>query len=309
MIKRALAALTAALLILAGVLLAAGSPATAGTLTPPASGKGDKVMHTPNRLAKHAPPTSGPHTLLGTPYWYSGAHQDLTSISPAVTTTGGNVGGSSSWYLDSTNDGHTLVETAVRQTYNSNATVIEAGVTVDPTLNGNSSPTLFVYYWDKFGVGQGYNTNFTLYASRTYTPGSSVITSTLAFQWVYSSGLWWLAVGGTWVGYFNTTLWPSVTFDHAAEWLGFDEVAQKSGGTRTYSCSDMRNGLEGSNASALGITSVSYNSSGTGVNLSLIDNPSDGYSPALFTGSTRSFRSGGAGTDSSGSLPGSVGSC
>ncbi len=317
MIKRYLTAAAVSLLMAAG-LIGASSPTAAASgpggqvvyaATPPRPTKHDKLLVNHRRIAKNPPPTTGVHTLLGVPYWYGGGHQDLTSVSPQVTTVGANFGGTSSWYLDSTNDTHTLYESAVRKTYNSNSVLIEAGVTVDPALNGGSSPTLFVYWWDASGVGQGYNSGFTLYGGRTYTPGTSVITATASIQWVYSSGLWWLALAGTWVGYFNTTNWPGVTFDHAGEWLGFGEVAQKPGGTRTYSCSDMANGLDSSNASALGITSVSYNSSGTGVNLSIISTAGTGFSAQLFSGSTRSLRYGGPGLNSVGGSPGNTGSC
>ena len=280
---------------------------------PPKPTKNDKLLinHGP-KVSKTPPPTTGIRPLLGTPYFYAGAAQDTSGIvSPAVTTVGANFSGPTGTYLDTTHDAHGLVELAVRLTPNSNAGLIEAGITQDPVVNADSQPRLFVAYWDGSGVCGCYNTNFNLYGARTYSPGD-VITTTKSIQWIYdgSTNLWWLAVAGTFVGNFNeSTLWPSITFNHAGQVLGFGEVAQKASGTRTYSCTDMGNGLDSSVAgppAAASIGSVSYNSSGTNVNMVALG-AYYGYTTTML--SARTYRYGGAGSDSSGNLPGNTGSC
>lgn len=306
-------------LLLGAALAGAGVAAPAYAASGPQATPGDRVMVWSKKVTKNAPPTtfsksrttSSSALLAGTPYFYAGGAQDTSSISPAVTTIGANFVGFGP-YLDTAHDAHTLVESAVRKTPGSNVGVVEAGVTKDPLLYADSQPRLFVYAWDKNGAGVGYNTNFTLLSTRHITPGD-VVTGNVTLIWYYqaSSNRWWLQVNGStgsgYIGYYeNSVFGTSFTFDKAGQYLAFGEIAQLPGGTRTFTCSDMGNGQVPSATSTAYVGSVSYNGSGTNVNMTASP-ASTGF--GTYHGTLRTFRYGGPGTDSLGNLPGNTGGC
>lgn len=274
---------------------------------PPRTSPTDKTLTAPAKILKKAPPTSSGVSARtpGVTYYYAGALQSsVSSIVPAVTTVGANVQHLPNPLYKAPADSHTLVELAVRKTNNSNCGLIEAGITVDPVVNPDSQPRLFVFAWDKNCAGVGYNTGFVLSASRTISPGD-VVSTTSAMSWSYVSGNWWLAYQGAWVGYYpNSVFGTSFTFDRVGQFLGFGEVA--NAGVSAFSCSDMGDGVLPSATTGKQISSVSFNSSGTNVNMTPVTTAT-GY--GYYQISARSFKYGGPGTNSVGGLPGTTGSC
>jgi hypothetical protein len=202
-------------------------------------------------------------------------------------------------WLSTNYEYHTLVEQAV-STVNQQQ-VVEVGWTEDPTTFGDSKPRLFVSAWVN-GVWQGYNGNFTNYASRTYTVGddltSFIDTGTKQFGVEYFSGAWWVSFNSTWLGYFNGTLWsaavPTATFVTAPRVQYYGEVVGRSS-----PCTDMGSNpavlATATSAGAAKVSSVTYNNVATGVSMAPVATNSAWYSAVLLTGSIRSFNLGGGG--------------
>lgn len=128
----------------------------------------------------------------------AGAYANMTIATPTITT----------------GDFHSLAEITVKDSTGNQA--VEFGWTVDPTLNGDSNPHLFVYWW-KNGVGQCYNTGctgYTAYASATIAVGATLSNGAMRFGIQHSSGAWWVWYGttggvGNWVGFISDTNWTT----------------------------------------------------------------------------------------------------
>lgn len=295
--------------LVAAAVMAATAIAAPAHASPPSGSPAEEVLTWPAKILKKAPPSASGVSARtpGVTYYYAGAAQsNVSSIVPAVTTVGASLQHLPNPLYKAPADSHTLVELAVRKTNNSNAGLVEAGITVDPVVNVDSQPRLFVFAWDKNAVGVGYNTGFVLSASRTITPGD-VVSTTSAMSWSYVSGNWWLSYQGAWVGYYpNSVFGASFMFDRVGQFLGFGEVA--NAGVSSFSCSDMGDGVLPTAAAGVGkqISSVSFNSSGTNVNVTPVTT-STGF--GYYQISARSFKYGGPGTNSTGGLPGNTGSC
>lgn len=194
-----------------------------------------------------------------------------------------------------TGDYHTLAEVVVKGGASGND-MVAIGWTVDRSLNGDSDPHLFVYWW-KNGVGQCYNTacaGYTAYSGATYTAGQKLTAGTYQrFGIQYFNGAWWLWAGtsggaGGWIGYINdsnwTTAWPTFS---TVQVLG-QVVADVASPT-----TQMGNGFCSDSTSALTIGSVSYTTSST-VKLAAFATDSTKYSATML--SARTLRYGGDGS-------------
>lgn len=173
---------------------------------------------------------------------------------------------------------------------------VEIGWAVNPALNGDSQPHLFVY-WTKGGVGQCYNAlcaGYTAYAGATYTVGQALTPGVyMRFGVTHSGGAWWFwasttaGVGG-WIGYISdsswTTAWSSFTTLQV-----FGQVAVSAAAPT----SQMGNGICADSTSALTIGSVQYTTAAV-VNLAAYATDSNKYSATML--STRTLRYGGDGS-------------
>lgn len=322
MIKKLLATL-AALAMVAGGLVAA-SPAQAAPKDKPTVG----VV-----APKGAPPikpgtgvsTRSLTTCPGSPakcYSYVAGSQAVTNTGAAGTF---EVGAP---YLKST-DYHSLAENAViRDDGSGIRQIVELGWTVDPVVNGNSTPALFVYSW-KNGATSCYNgcgyvdyaANTTVYAGMPLTAGQQMAYRILYDSTTPAGGAWWIwvdpdaggATAGNWIGYFPQSVWSglAVPFTSANGYQLFFELAH----TTVESCSDMGNGQQGSGGAGASprpsfIASAAYFSGGSWVNGSLINFLSPVTTKWTYNApSVRTFYGGGPGWNSAGTATGTPGSC
>jgi len=132
---------------------------------------------------------------------------------------------------------HSLAELAVESAALSQ--VVEVGWIVDPILNRDGRPHLFVHYWVN-GVAGGYNTNF-VHEPNTPQPGQKLPVDghTHLYAIYFFQGNWW-------IGYFQGTLWKNAyrPFTQTSYTLWFGEVAEPL--SEPYPCStQMGNGLFG----------------------------------------------------------------
>jgi hypothetical protein len=157
-------------------------------------------------------------------------------------------------------DFHTLAELSVQSA--DGEQIVEAGWNVDRSVNKDSDPHLFVYYW-KDKKGQCYNAcGFTMY-SKTVKPGDTLPVGTQKrFGIQHSSGAWWVAYDSEWIGYFLDKNWDGkYTKAGAVQWFG--EVAAATSGKP---CTQMGNGLEAVDGNAARIGSISM-TNGPAVNV------------------------------------------
>jgi hypothetical protein len=136
-------------------------------------------------------------------------------------------------------DDHSISQTWLQNYQASTTHSVEAGLTVDLSLNGDAASHLFIYYTtnDYAGDGDnigGYNriqlgwvqvhpTIFPgILAVQSSAPGATPVELGLKFQ--LHQGNWWLAINNaqtwTWLGYYPGTLFPGGLADHA-EWVSF----------------------------------------------------------------------------------------
>lgn len=173
---------------------------------------------------------------------------------------------------------------------------VAIGWTVNPSLNGDSNPHLYVYWW-KAGVGQCYNAGcpgYTASAGATYTAGQALTAGTAQrFGIVHSGGAWWFwasttgGVGG-YFGYLPDSSWTTAwTTFSSVQVLGQVAVAAAAPTTK------MGNGICADSTTALTIGSVQYTTT-TDVNLAAFATDSNKYSVTLL--STRTLRYGGDGS-------------
>jgi hypothetical protein len=119
---------------------------------------------------------------------------------------------------------------------------LEAGWTVDPQLNGNSSPHLFTFMtWNGYADGAYNNRQAFSYQNNTYdsffpwvpSPGAPYIVgqpltansvgstpAEITLQWSSDFGApdWWLYVNGTPIGYYPASLYTGAMADGANGW-------------------------------------------------------------------------------------------
>ncbi|GAA2565661.1 hypothetical protein GCM10010435_43150 [Winogradskya consettensis] len=147
-------------------------------------------------------------------------------------------------------DYHTLTEIAVQTTNGDH--VVELGWNVDRTVNGDSDPHLFVFYW-KDGVATCYNAcGWTQYSS-SMKPGDTLpagVAKRMGIQ--HSDGNWWVAYDSEWIGYFPDSLWEGrFTRGEYTQWFG--EVAANN----QNPCTQMGNGLGPTSGTAARVGSIS----------------------------------------------------
>lgn len=273
---------------------AAESPGTPFSAPPAASTKNRQPK--PVKLAKQKPPADfQTRTACGTPcYSYAGARWTGTAVQGAVD--------NMLVYtpIKQASDYHTLAEIAVQSSDSQQA--VEAGWTVDPTLNGDSNPHLFVYSW-KNGTGQGYNggNGWTDNGSESINAGDSLATynnTKIKFLWQSFDNKWWLdaQISGAdhWIGYYPHSSWTSPTFTTSPRIQVFGEVSAAN----TPTCTDMGNGTQaGVGAGAQNGSFTTYDGSTwaltsiTGTNFNDSANGYDFYSESNYT-----FRYGGGGS-------------
>ncbi len=181
-------------------------------------------------------------------------------------------------------DYHTLAELAVQSA--DGTQIVEVGWNVDRVVNGDDDPHLFVYHWVN-GQTSCYNGCGYVQYSSTITPGDTLTVDTQKkFGIQFYGGAWWIAYDTEWVGYFPAKLW-TVDFTKTGMVQIFGEVAAST----AQSCSQMGNGLAGSDTAAARIGSVAY-INGPTPDVS-VRSTSDLYQVSRL--STRTFRYGGAG--------------
>lgn len=267
------------------------APAATVSQTPPARSSGDWQpqgqqghKQLPSAQAGGAK-SSGVNSLLSTNYWYAGGRQTATTAGAYANVTIASP--------TTTSGDHSLAEIAVEDS-TSGQQVVEVGWNVDPGLySGSTAPHLFVYHWVN-GVGTCYNgCGFVAYSGATYTAGQSLSSLSgtakqFGIQYDTATSAWWVAFNGTWVGYFPASLWSSPTFTQGGYNQLFGEVAS----TNASTCTDMGNGLFGSNASAAVFGSTTY-VSGPTVSLTGFNTNASRYSVNMLSG--RTFQYGGPG--------------
>jgi hypothetical protein len=127
-------------------------------------------------------------------------------------------------YLNSTDSAHSLGEIALTGHNAGGTQVVEAGITTDPTVNGDLNPHLFVFAWIN-GVGQCYNgCGWTRTAGSTVTAGMSMtayLGTVINLTWQHfpagANGqlagwyAWFQPSGGTgqWFGLFPDSMWTA----------------------------------------------------------------------------------------------------
>lgn len=141
-----------------------------------------------------------------------------------------------------TPDYHTLAQYAASM----GSDIIEMGWTIDPSLNGDNHPHLFVHRW-KNGVPQGYNATdaaWTDYSGNATNAGADLIgdlhTSKL-FGVVKSGSSWWLQYGTNYIGSYPDSA-MTATYTSLSSVQYFGEIAESRMGT-AQECTDMGNGL------------------------------------------------------------------
>jgi hypothetical protein len=141
-------------------------------------------------------------------------------------------------------DYHSLAELAGESADAQN--IIEVGWTVDPSLNGDSNPHLFVFHWVA-GAPTCYNGCGYVQVSTTRYPGMPVTVSAQPqpFAIRFDGTNWWIGYQNEWIGYFPGSLWAGgFTLLGITQWFG--EVAA-SGPTP---CTQMGDGVIGTGVGA-----------------------------------------------------------
>lgn len=240
-----------AALVLTAVSLLYAAPANASRLPPRATAADRPTIgvHAPKGKPPAAPGRSVHHTKFGpqsVTYFYGEARQ---TIAASPVKLGATVNLTVQKPYVAAADYHSLAELAVMSS--DRQQIVEIGWNVDPAVNGDSLPHLFVSHWVN-GVGTCYNgCGWVDYAPNAVNAGSSLasyIGVSKQFGAEYYNNAWWLFFGGAYIGYFPVSLWsgasPPATFTQVRQVQGFGEVAASS----TTPCTDMGNGLLGTSA-------------------------------------------------------------
>ena len=129
--------------------------------------------------------------------------------------------------------------------------IVELGWTVDPQVNNDVHPRLFVFHWVD-GMPTCYNGCGFVQVSTTHHPGDRVTPGVLADYAIELRGSdWWLRYENDDLGYFPGSLWamPYTASGHV-QWFG--EIS--SGGAE--SCTEMGNGARGNNPDAAAMSGL-----------------------------------------------------
>ena len=263
--------------------------------------------------APRGPTKSGVSTLLAGPYYHYATGYQYAEADGASA----NLGIQKPFLQP--DDYHTLGEVAVQSA--DGLQKVEIGWVVSQNINGDLDPHIFGYHWVN-GEATCWNTcGWVDNAAVSTNLGDAIPSSmwepsvtNIKFKIQFYDGVWWLGFNGEWLGHYPKELWSDegVTFEKGGLFQAFGEVLS----TRQQPCTDMGNGVIGTNASALSINSFSLilpNPSTTASSLTLEMNPTantpDKYNQQAWSGSVRSYDYGGPGWNSVGSGAGAIGSC
>jgi hypothetical protein len=142
---------------------------------------------------------------------------------------------------------HSLVELAVESL--DSRQIVEVGWTVDPGLNGDAVPHLFVFHWVN-GTPTCYNGCGYVQVSSAIHPGGTVRPGdSQTYGIVHTGGKWWLGYAGTWFGYFPDSLWNGA-YTKAGLSQAFGEVATNG----SNSCTMMGNGIFGTQPGSVAVS-------------------------------------------------------
>jgi hypothetical protein len=156
--------------------------------------------------------------------------------------------------------GHTLVELSVGTS--DGRQYVEVGWIL-PAANGDRRPRLFVYHWVN-GHTSCYNGCGFVQVSGSVHPGDALaVGATGTYAINYSGGQWQVFYNGVEVGYFPASLW-SGTFTRA----GFTQVFGEVASSTLPTCTQMGNGIYGSNGGSLLISGYTLLGSSTSPYLS-----------------------------------------
>lgn len=182
-------------------------------------------------------------------------------------------------------DYHSLIEMSGESADGSN--IIEVGWTIDPSINHDSAPHLFVFHWIN-SAPTCYNACGYVQVSQTRFPGMPVsiggTPQLYAFKWDGTN--WWVGYQGEWIGYFPGSLWNGqFTQLGFTQWFG--EVAASS----EQPCTQMGSGAFGTANGAAVISSEKYGGRSAALQGAVTD-PSF-YAEGSFT--TKGYHLGGPG--------------
>jgi MYXO-CTERM domain-containing protein len=147
-------------------------------------------------------------------------------------------------------DSHSLGELAVISS--DGKQIVEIGWHVDPLVNEDLQPRLFIFHWVD-GQPTCYNGCGFVSTSTVVTPGMRVDAgATEAYQIELRGADWWLSYKGQDLGYFPGSLWTTTPYSAAGYIQWFGEIAAAT----ASSCSEMGNGLFGSDPGAASMTGL-----------------------------------------------------
>jgi hypothetical protein len=224
-------AAAAALAALPGPLAHAAAPEAAAPAVPA----------TLAATAPTVPPAAGATAPTGPTCWF-GACYDYVYGRQTTDTAGASVRMEiAAPEVDPTQTGeHSLQELALQDT--ARVSTVEVGWTVDPELNGDAKPHLFVYHWVD-GQESCYNGCGFVPVSTKVTAGMALRPGRAAdFAIRNIGGDWWISYDHHDVGYFPGALWNG-TYHRAQVVTAFGEVAANT--DDDPSCTDMGNGRPG----------------------------------------------------------------
>lgn len=210
-------------------------------------------------------PPSASRLRHHTPTCYFGSCYDYVSGQQSSDVTGASVEMmQADPEIDPTYNGHSLQELALQDS--GQQSTVEIGWTVDQGLNGDTAPHLFVYHWVN-GAGTCYNGCGFVQVSATTKPGMTVTAGQSAeFGITYYQGNWWVSYNNEQIGYFPGSLWNG-TYTSAQLISAFGEVAESG----SPSCTDMGNGLFGSQSGSSWISDYTLQGTSDAPSLSLND--------------------------------------
>lgn len=183
-------------------------------------------------------------------------------------------------------DVHSLQELAAQSADGSQ--IVEVGWTVDPGLNGDQAPHLFIFHWVD-GQPTCYNGCGFVQTSSKVTPGMKVPSGgSTNLQVNHVGDRWELSMDGAMFGYFPDSLWQG-RFTRLGLVQIFGEVAAQ----HTPSCIDMGTGKFAASPASSSITDFRLRGTSQPPNLSMLVTSPQWYTSGSVTRS--SFRLGGPG--------------
>lgn len=204
----------------------------------------------------------------GSNYYYAGTRQFVTASGASVNLTQAQPAVGQSAGIDN----HSLMELAIESS--DGQQIVEIGWTVDPGLNGDTLPHLFVYHWVA-GQTSCYNGCGFVQTGGT-APGSVLSANTTGtFGISYSAGAWNLSYNNSTIGYFPGSLW-SGTFTQLGLVQIFGEVSINP--NSTTKCIQMGNGIAGSSSGSARISNVTLTGASLATALSPYATSSSPYS-------------------------------